>query len=238
MIIQHTLNLIQEIKAKHWALGAGAVGAGLAGAASMGLLGKDAEESMSAANNSISGIRPGYNVGQSLYDATTDSSQNNLLDRNLAGLKGAKEAASGIYNAQMDAYHLNDKAFDVARSGVRKLTESFDYKRASKNFAIGVGLGAGTGEIADRYATSEMDKVVNNVSHNKVVSKDNMRDMDDIESKYRAIKTAGRLGTFGYILADKPEDTWANKTIPVVAGSAAGILGQRIYRNHNPLNMG
>ncbi len=124
MTIQHTLNLIQEIKAKHWALGAGAVGAGLAGAASIGLLGKDAEESMSAANNSISGIRPGYNVGQSLYDTVTDSSQNNLLDRNLAGLKGAKEAAAGIYNTQMGAYHLKDNSLDAARVGVRKITQN------------------------------------------------------------------------------------------------------------------
>jgi hypothetical protein len=101
MSLQNTLQLIEEVKLKHLAMGAaGLAGAGYLGfqAADAGLLGHDAEVNATALKTGAGAVKQGFNLGQDKYDITTDPNHTSIIDRNIEGLKGAKAAAKLGYN--------------------------------------------------------------------------------------------------------------------------------------------
>lgn len=136
MILENTFSLIQEIKLKHLAIGAGSLAtAGLA--AHSGLLGHSLQNSIDSAGHAISHAGTGFKAGQAAYDLTHTRDNSNFIDRNISGLGGVKTLGKAEYDIRQGANNIaktianpdgvlkNNRELikDVAKTGVQSAKE-------------------------------------------------------------------------------------------------------------------
>lgn len=117
MILENTLNLIQEIKLKHLAIGAGGLATAAGLAAHSGLLGYDLQNSIDSAGHAISHAGTGFKAGQAVYDLSHTRDNSNFIDRNISGLGGIKTLAQTEYNARQGVNNIIGNTRDyIART--------------------------------------------------------------------------------------------------------------------------
>lgn len=140
MSLENTLNLIQEVKLKHIALGSlgGLATAGLA--AHSGLLGHDLQNSIDSAGHAISHASTGFKAGQAAYDLTHTRDNSNFIDRNISGLGGIKALGKAEYDIRQDANNIADNTRDhIAKTIANPDGTLKDTKEIAKDVAkIGV----------------------------------------------------------------------------------------------------
>lgn len=95
MSLDNTLQLIQEIKLRHVAMGAAGLAgaAGLGYAANSGLLGVDAQHHMSNLKGGLYGAKMGYQAGKLDYDTNTPMQDSNTIGRHVNAVSGAISGA-------------------------------------------------------------------------------------------------------------------------------------------------
>ncbi len=101
MSLNNSLNLIQEIKAKHIAMGAaGLVGVGLAAhhLGSAGLLGRGVQDTIHNTSAMIQGGKLGAQHAQFKYDMQHSLKDSNYVDRLKETYRGFKHGASDVKN--------------------------------------------------------------------------------------------------------------------------------------------